>query len=266
VTVIEYAAIPSEVWRKAAGQIEPVRQAMLGRAEEVTGRMVERLKEVGITAEAVIKIDDPRFVITREAEDWPADLIFIRSHTHRDITRWLLGSVASAVLHDAPCSVEIVRTTANEAARFFQSGMRILLATDGSEHSRLAAHSVSQRPWPAGTEVKIISVINPFVRLIEVELSSPEESVKGPETPREAVEEAEQIIGSAGLKMTGETITGYPKTEIINRAKEWGADLIVVGSHGRRGLKRLLIGSISEAVATHAPCSVEVIKAVTSDR
>lgn len=54
-----------------------------------------------------------------------------------------------------------------------------------------------------------------------------------------------------------------PKTVILDEAEYWHADLIVVGSHGRRGLDRLLLGSVSEAVATYAHCSVEVIRSRT---
>jgi nucleotide-binding universal stress UspA family protein len=55
-------------------------------------------------------------------------------------------------------------------------------------------------------------------------------------------------------------LTGNPKARIPDDAKEWGADILVVGSHGRRGLTRLLMGSVSEAIALHAGCSVEVIR------
>jgi nucleotide-binding universal stress UspA family protein len=53
---------------------------------------------------------------------------------------------------------------------------------------------------------------------------------------------------------------GEPRALILDVAEAWEADLIVVAAHGRRGLDRLLMGSVSEAVATYAPCSVEVIR------
>jgi len=75
-----------------------------------------------------------------------------------------------------------------------------------------------------------------------------------------AVYQAMQAVSSAGLKTTGEVLSGYPKAKIVDEAKKWGADLVVVGSHGRRGVERILLGSVSEAVALHADCSVEVIR------
>ncbi len=80
------------------------------------------------------------------------------------------------------------------------------------------------------------------------------------EMGREAFAESEAIITAAGLPLVTEVLRGDPKEEITNAAARWLADLAVVGSHGRRGLKRLLLGSVSEAVARHAPCSVEVTR------
>ncbi len=263
ITAIEYAAIPEKLWRDAEGRIESVRQAMMRLAEDVTGHVVEQLKESGVAAEAVIKIDDPRFVIVREAELWSADLIFIRAHTYTDFNRWLLGSVANAVLRDGPCSVEIVRTTVSDAKRSALNGMKILIAIDGSESSRSAAHAIASRPWSRGTQVKVISVVEPFVYLIKKD-NLLAEGGSEVDTLRAAIKEAEDVIGSAGLNVTSEVMKGHAKEEIINAAKAWASDLVVVGSHGRRGIKRVLLGSVSEAVARHAPCSVEVIRSASA--
>jgi nucleotide-binding universal stress UspA family protein len=78
--------------------------------------------------------------------------------------------------------------------------------------------------------------------------------------PQEAVSRAEQVLASAGLEASGEVLSGNPREIILNDAKKWNADLIVVGSHGRRGFKRFLLGSVSEAVAMNAHCSVVVVR------
>src|SRR5689334_2155836 len=77
---------------------------------------------------------------------------------------------------------------------------------------------------------------------------------------QDAVSSAEQVLKSAGLKVTGEVLSGKPKDAILEHAQNWPADLIVVGSHGRRGFRRLLLGSVSEAVAMNAHCSVAVVR------
>jgi nucleotide-binding universal stress UspA family protein len=177
-----------------------------------------------------------------------------------DLTRWLLGSVTNAVLHDAPCSVEIVRATVRDAKRFAQSGLKILFATDGSECSQAAVRSVAERPWPQGSEVKVITVIESRISLLMSERGELERGPHKRDDAQAMIAEAERSIAGAGLSVSSDLREGNPKEEIIEYARSWKADLVVVGSHGRRGLKRLLLGSVSEAVATHAPCSVEVIR------
>jgi nucleotide-binding universal stress UspA family protein len=78
----------------------------------------------------------------------------------------------------------------------------------------------------------------------------------------EAVMASEKIITDAGLTVSGTVAVpcATPKELILEEAHKWGADLIVVGSHGRRGINRFLLGSVSEAVASHAHCSVEIIR------
>jgi nucleotide-binding universal stress UspA family protein len=76
----------------------------------------------------------------------------------------------------------------------------------------------------------------------------------------EAVSSAERVLASAGLEATGAVFSGSPKQIILEEAQKWAADLIVVGSHGRRGFKRFLLGSVSEAVAMNAHCSVVVVR------
>jgi nucleotide-binding universal stress UspA family protein len=83
----------------------------------------------------------------------------------------------------------------------------------------------------------------------------------------DAVLTAEKTIRQAGLECGGMVLTGPAREAIIDEAKEWAADLVVVGSHGLGVIARLLIGSVAEAVSVHAHCSVEVIRErVTSEQ
>jgi nucleotide-binding universal stress UspA family protein len=84
--------------------------------------------------------------------------------------------------------------------------------------------------------------------------------VRRNEQAQEAVSSAEQVLASAGLKATVVLLSGNPKEVILEEARNWDTDLIVVGSHGRRGFKRFLLGSVSEAVAMNAHCSVVVVR------
>jgi nucleotide-binding universal stress UspA family protein len=158
----------------------------------------------------------------------------------------MLGSVARAVVTTAPCTVQIVRDPEGDRKLTLDSARRVLLASDGSAQSAAAAEGLAARPWPEGSEFRIVTVEEPW--LIR------------PASVIHNVETVERVLVSAGLTATVAALSGNPKEVILEEAKNWNADLIVVGSHGRRGIKRLLLGSVSEAVAMKAPCSVVVVR------
>ncbi len=222
------------------------------RGEQITAHAVERLREVGIPAEVVVTRGDPQQLIPFFARKWSSDLVFVRAHVRKDFAHWMLGSVARAVVMAAPCTVQIVRDAGDERAHTLDSGRRVLLATDGSETSAAAARALAGRPWPEESEFRVVSVGEPWAL-------KPSE-VRRDEQAQEAVASAEQVLASAGLKASGVVLSGNAQEVILEEAKKWAADLVVVGSHGRRGLKRFLLGSVSEAVAMNAHCSVVVVR------
>ncbi|HEY7180091.1 MAG TPA: universal stress protein [Blastocatellia bacterium] len=137
--------------------------------------------------------------------------------------------------------------------------MKILIGVDDSSFSRTAVEEVARRSWEPGTAVKILSVIetpyNP---------TSEEAVLENPyRIARASVDSATETLRRSGnnFEIAGDIIEGSPKRVILDEAETWLADLIVVGSHGRRGLDRFLLGSVSQAVALHAPCSVEIVRA-----
>ena len=219
-----------------------------------------------------IRLGVPKNAIPDFAAEWGADLVLVGARGLRDITRFLLGSVAQSVLQTAPCSVEVVRQPPLAGSHSVE-GMKILLGTDGSEFSSKAAYSVANHPWPRGSQVRIISVpelLGPeavtaaaLSDSVYSERLLDELSKAARERAENAVAETGSIVSAARLAISHnseEMPVGDPRTTILDEANSWGADLIVVGSHGRRGFDRLLLGSVSESVALHARCSVEVIR------
>ncbi|MBM2802896.1 MAG: nhaX [Deltaproteobacteria bacterium] len=148
--------------------------------------------------------------------------------------------------------------------------MRILLAIDGSEQSEAAVDEIARQHFPADSEVRVISVVEPayFPVTISgegVNMSIYEEIEKtARERARAAVEKAAAKLRadeeSCQVNVTTEVISGSPKGVILEQAEAFGADLIVVGSHGYGMLERFLLGSVSQAVALHARCSVLIVR------
>jgi|ERR1043165_8872084 nucleotide-binding universal stress UspA family protein len=252
-SVVADADVPEEVWREEGFGTRAVQREMETRGEQITAVAVERLKELGMPADVVVARGDARFLIPFYARKWSSDLIFVRAHVREDVFHWMLGSVARAVVAAAPCTVQIVRDVAEDGGHSLVSPRRVLLATDGSKISVQAAHAVAVRPWPEGSEFRVISVEEPWA----VRSSK----LRQERAAQEAVSNAEQVLGSAGFNATVAVLFGKAKETILEDAKRWAADLIVVGSHGRRGVRRFFLGSVSEAVAMNAHCSVVVVRA-----
>ncbi len=243
-TAEEAVKLSADLVHRAAGELQ-------GRALEASGLSLK---------------GDPKRVILDRAQESKADFIFVGSQGISALARFLLGNVASAVVRHAPCSVEIVRTREGKTAGVH----KILLATDGSEFSERAARSIAERPWPAGTEVEVLSVVELVLGNTQAWIEPPYIDNKQMETLREdAMKRAQSAVAGAvailskAFPKVAESISvllGGPKAVIMEEADKIGADLIVVGSHGHQGIERFMLGSVSEAVAMHAHGSVEVIR------
>lgn len=221
--------------------------------------LVERAKNTldasGFTAEAEVREGDIREMILESAEDWGADLIVVGSHGQKGLPRTLLGSVAEAVARHASCSVEVVRAPATLA--------KILLAIDDSKFSEAAVRTVLRQTRPEQAEVCVLHVV-------DLQLPIPTSYVdafrqQSLSRGKELAAGVEQQLKKAGFKAHAIVEEGYPRSAIVDYAKKWDANLIVAGSHGRKGLDRFLIGSVAEFVVRHAPCSVEIVRTTSSD-
>ena len=140
--------------------------------------------------------------------------------------------------------------------------MKILLAVDDSKFSDAALEAVIAQISPQGTEVQVLHVVEPVTLASPPQMSpsyTPELEIRVKEG-HELVEREVQKLRAAGFKALGEVQTGDIRGKIIDAAAEFRADLIVLGSHGRKGVQRFLLGSVAENVARHAPCSVQIVR------
>ena len=145
--------------------------------------------------------------------------------------------------------------------------MRILLAIDGSPHSHAALAEVRRRPWPSGTVVQILTVIHaaaplvidPALVIAAAHVEQLEEQRRGAAQLFDAA--VAQLAGNGqDLEVTTKVLEGNPKDVIVEEAREWSADLIVLGSRGHGRLRRMVLGSVAQAVVANAPCSVQVVR------
>jgi nucleotide-binding universal stress UspA family protein len=141
--------------------------------------------------------------------------------------------------------------------------MKIIVGIDESPYSAAALKWVREMRWPADTRILVYSSA-PFEAYALVEPGGAgvyeriqQELVKAHQM---LVTKAEQELRGAGLTVTGRVERGDPREGLVHAAETEHADLLVVGSHGRTGLPRMLLGSVAGHVATHAPCTVVVVK------
>jgi nucleotide-binding universal stress UspA family protein len=230
------------------------------RAKEASERIKKDLPEWKVSYEAAA--ESPAWAIIFKAAEWQADLIVVGSHGKSGLAgRLILGSVSQRVLYEADCSVRIGRAGSQDQP----SPLRVLVGIDGSAYSSAAVHAISIRNWPEGTQVRLLAVVDTVMALGGTEL---EPTLKWLEVDDEhnwdqvrAVFEphAEQLRG-VGLDAAVMIRRGHPTQQLLDEAETWGANSIFLGAKGIRGIERLLLGSVSAALAARAHCSVEVVR------
>jgi nucleotide-binding universal stress UspA family protein len=147
--------------------------------------------------------------------------------------------------------------------------MKVLLATDGTKHSECALKIIGRFNLSEGDEIKIVSVVDMAVPLavdiyagyvpstVELEKVSKENAERVLNSTKEKLQE---IFAGRNIYISTEILIGSPETRIVEAASEMKAEMVIVGSHGYNRWERLLLGSVSDAVVHHAPCSVLVVR------
>jgi len=143
--------------------------------------------------------------------------------------------------------------------------MKLLLAIDNSEYSSAAVREVAMRPWPPNTMVRVLSVVEPVTppaAELWYDAGGSLERVQQEMTKRatQLTTSTAETLKQKGLTVDSAVRDGDARSVIVDEARNWSADLIVLGSHGYTGIKRLLLGSVALSVVSHAPCSVEVVR------
>jgi nucleotide-binding universal stress UspA family protein len=143
--------------------------------------------------------------------------------------------------------------------------MRIIIGVDQSPFSTAAVELVRRMSWPEGSSAVVITAVKPIVMATPEAYVMMAEQVEGLRREQLAqgaryVKTVEADLASSGLKAESRAVDGDPREVLVEACRAEGADLIVLGSHGRTGLAKLLMGSVASHVVTHAPCSVLIVR------
>jgi len=143
--------------------------------------------------------------------------------------------------------------------------MKIMIGVDDSPHSRAAVEFVRRMTWPKESRVLVVSAVRPAVP-IYAEAYAPAGPYPDPVNEdlvrfhQETAASAERDLQATGLRTEAKIVHGDPRAALVDAARTERADLLVVGSHGRTGMAKLLMGSVASYVVAHAPCNVLVVK------
>jgi len=238
---------------------EALHEALRAETEKHLTLVSQQLSAPGRHVETVAVSGRPASAIVTLAEHTRADLVILGSRGRGPVASMLLGSVAAEVVDHAPCPVLVARRERVD---------RLLVADDGSLDSSGAVGLVATSPLFKGLTTRVVSVAP------SLDGEAPTGASRHPAASQafaEAVDALRSLhqfiadgtaarLSDAGVPARYETRLGDVAEEIITAAVEWEADLIVMGSHGRTGLGRVVLGSVARNVLHHAPCSVLIVR------
>lgn len=234
-----------------------VAEAGLGAAHEYLLAKKEALDQAGARVKAVVRIGSPLGVILDVAEEEKATLIAIATHGATGLARLLMGSVAEALLRKTPIPVLVVRPFYSyelvpAGGPEFRPIRNILYPVDGSERSTDALPGVLQLADLFESRIVLLRVLEPK---------------KGKPAPRAEREEAEaqlkslsSMIEKQGVETSCMLETGEAVEQILKAAKAKEIDLLAMTTHGRGGLSRAILGSVTEEVLRQAPVPLLVTR------
>lgn len=252
---------------EVAQQMSETHEEVFRAAHQISDQCAERLRGAGIEAESVLLTGEIGDVLLNTAADQHSDLIVVGSRSEGPIRAFFLGSVARKVLGHSKCSVLLARHYDNlgpvESAEKLKSkaDLTALVCVDESTRSRSSVEMIKRLPKNTFAKIVVLSVepinivpagfgLAPFPIESLIHETNAQKVVN--EVSAELAEYAENVIGIKGV--------GRPANVIYEKAREFEADLLVLGANRGSLLERALIGSVSYEVATEAPCSVLVVR------
>lgn len=274
-SVVAMTAVPPfHTFTANTEMIESVRGEYEAASRERARYLLDEIAAVaqgaGVACEAVqTSADSPYESIVATAREQGCDLIVMASHGRKGLAGMLLGSETQKVLTHSTIPVMVYRQ--GGAAGQVQEGKtrRILVPTDGSALAQQAVPAAIEFARACHGEIVALSVGVPEIAFQSVEGAMVVDPGRhGEELLEHAREHAKAVADRAGAAGVGCSVVVRLSTDaaeaIVDTAREEGCDLIFIASHGRRGLSRLLAGSVTQSVLEAAPIPVMVLRAPAS--
>ncbi len=205
----------------------------------------------------------PAAVLLDYAEAEDVDLVVMGTHGQRGVRRLLLGSVAEEVVRRASCPVLTVRAPETAPDVAVLTLRRLLVPIDFSPHALSALRYAVALAAPDQAHLDLLHVVDPVQRPAFYETGLRARRDLEAELEAEALRHLEEIyaeIENPAADVAFHARTGYPPQQIVAFAEETAADLVVIATHGLRGLERFPMGSVAERVVRGAPCPVFVTR------
>jgi len=242
-----------------------VNQVYLDQLQKEAGKVVDRVeadaRRGGVTARARILRGIPAPQINDTARELKSDLIVMGTRGRTGLAHVLLGSTAEGVVRGAPCPVLTVRSAPDKGTPAPDIRVtRLLVPVDFSDCSLEAMEYAVQAAKVFGAAVAILHVIEPASYGLDFTLSHKGDVQRTTEAVDRRLGEFTALLKGQGLSGQHQVRSGAPGDAIVDAARAVEADLIVMGTHGRRGFSHLVSGSVAEAVLRQAPCPVLTVK------
>lgn len=209
-----------------------------------------------IQIEYLVVQGEPHEVIPKVARERECDLIAMGTYGRKGIRRMIMGSVTAGVLLDASCDVLVVKKPCEECTGEYHN---ILVPYDGSELGKLAIERVAAIRDDSQSTVTVIYVVPRYEEMIGF-FRSQHVKKQLSEEAKKIILSGEELASKLDMKVNTIVEEGRPSDKIIETSNGLKSDLIVMGSHGWRGIDRSILGSTTERVIGHASIPVLVVR------
>jgi nucleotide-binding universal stress UspA family protein len=245
-------------WSAEPALADELHQQSLGSAESLLGELLRAHEaELGARVDSRVLSGSLPGALAEHAVQANVDLIVMTTHGRTGFARWLMGSVSERLLRVAPCSVLVVR---GMGPAHSPRVARILVAVDLSEHSRHALQASAELAARLGASLEALHVwAVPFFAEAGASRAGLLERMR--DNARAELDSfVEQSALAAGVSVERSVVSGAPTKAISEHAADRKPDLLVLGTHGYGGVKRMVLGSVAEALARYAACATLIVR------